>query len=108
MGLYGVERVPGPHPFHRIIFDPYLLTVVRELMGTPARSVSGLIFERGTQQSLHDDTWYALSGMGSGGMVGVWVALDDVDDENGPLLYVPGSHRDRPERNYGSEVLPIG
>ena len=26
-------------------------------------------------------------------MVGVWVALEDVDEDNGPLLYYPGSHK---------------
>ncbi len=26
-------------------------------------------------------------------MCGVWVALEDVDDDNGPLIYYPGSHR---------------
>jgi hypothetical protein len=26
-------------------------------------------------------------------MCGVWVALEDVDAENGPLFYYPGSHR---------------
>jgi hypothetical protein len=25
-------------------------------------------------------------------MAGVWVALEDIDSENGPLLYYPGSH----------------
>jgi ectoine hydroxylase-related dioxygenase (phytanoyl-CoA dioxygenase family) len=26
-------------------------------------------------------------------MVGVWVALEDIDSSNGPLIYYPGSHR---------------
>ena len=26
-------------------------------------------------------------------MVGVWVALEDIDSENGPLIYYPGSHK---------------
>jgi ectoine hydroxylase-related dioxygenase (phytanoyl-CoA dioxygenase family) len=26
-------------------------------------------------------------------MCGVWVALEDIDMGNGPLIYYPGSHR---------------
>jgi ectoine hydroxylase-related dioxygenase (phytanoyl-CoA dioxygenase family) len=26
-------------------------------------------------------------------MAGVWVALEDMDDDNGPLVYYPGSHK---------------
>ena len=26
-------------------------------------------------------------------MVGIWVALEDVDEECGPLVYYPGSHK---------------
>jgi len=74
-----------------------LLEVVAELtghmLGRTGPLVHGcLFFERGTQQRLHDDTWYALAGDEPGGMVGVWVALEDVDGDSGPLEYVPGSH----------------
>jgi ectoine hydroxylase-related dioxygenase (phytanoyl-CoA dioxygenase family) len=26
-------------------------------------------------------------------MCGVWVALEDIDEENGPIIYCPGSHK---------------
>ena len=26
-------------------------------------------------------------------MAGVWVALEDIDEDNGPLMYYPGSHK---------------
>jgi ectoine hydroxylase-related dioxygenase (phytanoyl-CoA dioxygenase family) len=26
-------------------------------------------------------------------MCGVWIALEDVDERNGPLVYLPGSHK---------------
>jgi len=26
-------------------------------------------------------------------MCGVWLALEDIDADNGPLIYYPGSHR---------------
>ncbi len=53
---------------------------------------TSLFFELGSQQSLHRDTPYFYSG-GDGGYMGVWVALDDVDENNGALLVVRGSHK---------------
>lgn len=52
---------------------------------------TSLFFELGSQQSLHRDTPYFYSG-GQGGYMGVWVALEDVDENNGALLAVKGSH----------------
>lgn len=53
---------------------------------------TSLFFELGSQQPLHRDTPYFFSGSQSGYM-GVWAALDDVDDTNGPLVVVKGSHK---------------
>lgn len=53
---------------------------------------SSLFFELGSQQPLHRDTPYFYSGKNNGYM-GVWVALDDVDEENGALVAVKGSHQ---------------
>jgi phytanoyl-CoA hydroxylase len=52
---------------------------------------TSLFFELGSQQPLHRDTPYFYSG-GNGGYMGVWVALDDVDERNGALVAVRGSH----------------
>jgi len=53
---------------------------------------TSLFFEHGSQQALHRDTPYFYSGS-DGGYMGVWVALDDVDETNGALVAVKGSHR---------------
>ncbi len=53
---------------------------------------TSLFFELGSEQPLHRDTPYFYSG-GEGGYMGVWVALDDVDENNGALLAVKGSHK---------------
>merc|ERR1712173_305328 len=84
--------MPGS-PWQGLVTDPCLLAVVEVLIGAPVGHMSGLLFERGTQQDLHVDTWYGLAGRKPGSMVGVWYALDDADEDNGPLLYVTGSHR---------------
>lgn len=58
---------------------------------------TSLFFELGSQQPLHRDTPYFYSG-NQGGYMGVWAALDDVDENNGALLAVKGSHK-LPEAN---------
>lgn len=49
-------------------------------------------FIMGSEQHTHSDsihmTTYPL-----GGLLGVWIALDDITTENGPLHYYPGSHK---------------
>lgn len=53
---------------------------------------TSLFFELGSQQPLHRDTPYFYTGKNRGYM-GVWAALDDVDEDNGPLIAVKGSHK---------------
>jgi len=49
-----------------------------------------LDFKHGTQQMGHSDSIH-FSSFPARYMCGVWVALEDVDEGNGPLFYYPGS-----------------
>lgn len=51
-----------------------------------------LSFRSGSQQGLHSDTVHFDSDP-PGFMCGVWIALEDVNEDAGPLVYYPGSHR---------------
>ncbi|MBB6123743.1 phytanoyl-CoA dioxygenase family protein [Sphingobium subterraneum] len=51
-----------------------------------------LQFEKGTEQSPHIDAIFFWPEPAYA-MAGVWVALEDVDPEAGPLFYIPGSHK---------------
>jgi hypothetical protein len=51
-----------------------------------------LNFPVGTQQHFHTDSVH-FSSMPERFMCGVWLAMEDVDADNGPLVYYPGSHR---------------
>ncbi|MCQ4166978.1 phytanoyl-CoA dioxygenase family protein [Tahibacter harae] len=57
----------------------------------PTSLYTSLYYERGSEQDLHRDTPYFTT-RPIGRYMGVWLALDDVDGENGPLMVVPGSH----------------
>ena len=51
-----------------------------------------LNFAVGSQQPPHSDSTH-FSASPEGFMCGVWLALEDIDADNGPLIYYPGSHR---------------
>jgi len=51
-----------------------------------------LNFVEGTQQRTHSDMIH-FSSIPERFMCGVWVALEDVHENNGPLHYYPGSHK---------------
>lgn len=51
-----------------------------------------LNFHIGSQQKTHSDSIHFYSVPGRF-MCGVWVALEDTDESNGPLHYYPGSHK---------------
>jgi ectoine hydroxylase-related dioxygenase (phytanoyl-CoA dioxygenase family) len=51
-----------------------------------------LNFELGSEQALHSDVIH-FSSLPERFMCGVWIALEDVADDAGPLVYHPGSHR---------------
>lgn len=51
-----------------------------------------LNFSVGTQQRAHSDTIH-FSSLPARYMCGVWVALEDITEENGPVFYYPGSQK---------------
>ena len=51
-----------------------------------------LNFSVGTEQATHSDLIH-FSSAPERFMAGVWFALEDVDEDNGPLHYYPGSHK---------------
>lgn len=72
--------------------DTKLLEFLSMLMDGQAKLFQSINFINGSQQKTHSDsihmTTYPL-----GGLLGVWIALEDVDETNGALHYIPGSHK---------------
>ena len=71
---------------------PRILSALQELYGREARPFQTLNFPRGTQQPVHSDAIH-FNCEPFGLMCGVWVALEDIGPDQGPLVYYPGSHR---------------
>jgi len=72
--------------------DPKLVEFLSFLIDGQAKLFQSINFINGSQQKTHSDsihmTTYPL-----GGLLGVWIALEDVDKNNGALHYIPGSHK---------------
>jgi hypothetical protein len=71
---------------------PRVLELLREFYGRKPLPFQTLNFRYGTEQAVHSDTIH-FNSLPAGFMVGVWVALEDMDMNNGPVVYYPGSHK---------------
>ena len=62
------------------------------LFGYKAGIYTSLTFEYGTEQPIHRDAPFFHT-FPVNYFVGAWCALEDIDPDAGPLMYVPGGHR---------------
>ena len=98
-GAKYVYRDSGPNP-GRLAWFPErtsdrsrpagVLSILRGLYDRKPRPFQTLNFRVGTEQAPHSDTLH-FNSKPPGYMCGVWVALEDSDEDNGPLVYYPGS-----------------
>lgn len=72
--------------------NPAILALLGKLYGRRAFPFQTLNFPVGTRQNAHTDAVH-FSSQPERFMCGVWVAMEDISAEAGPLLYYPGSHR---------------
>lgn len=118
-GLYNPKEEDGPRSKYRVqdaweeskavgdlCSDKKMLDTLRMLYDREPIPFQSLNFLYGTEQQNHSDAIH-FSCIPRGFMCGIWVALEDITEENGPLFYYPGSHL-LPEYNlydlkYGSD-----
>lgn len=50
-----------------------------------------MFFDKSTGTVEHQDTWY-LDTVPRGGVIGTWMALEDIAPDSGPFILYPGSH----------------
>lgn len=74
-----------------IASNAQMLALLGKLFGRPAFPFQTLNFPVGTQQAAHTDIVH-FSSQPEKFMCGVWLAMEDVSAEAGPLFYYPGSH----------------
>lgn len=75
-----------------IAANQLVLDLLSKLYGRRAFPFQTLNFPVGTQQDAHTDSVH-FSSLPERFMCGVWLAMEDISADAGPLLYYPGSHR---------------
>lgn len=76
-----------------VIFAPKVKRFLELVFTEPALAFQSLYFKRGSEQGIHQDTAFVPVAEAPLDFVASWIALEDVQQGTGELLYVPGSHR---------------
>lgn len=79
-------------PVKKLAADDRMLALLELFYGRKAIPFQTLNFVKGTEQATHSDAIH-FSSLPARYMCGVWVALEDITERNGPLNYYPGSHK---------------
>jgi ectoine hydroxylase-related dioxygenase (phytanoyl-CoA dioxygenase family) len=72
--------------------DENLKELLSILLKGSAKLFQSINFIMGSEQKSHSDSIH-MTTFPLGGLLGVWIALDDITENNGPLHYYPGSHK---------------
>ena len=107
-GSLDMPDIEGRAPLERLMANPLMADLLRYVAGCGGEPLIHLqtVLAGGDaagadpQNSLHMDTFHPTAK--------AWLYLQDVGPEDGPLLYVPGSHRATPERLAWERELSIG
>ena len=90
------DRIHGAHqqmPSARAIWlHPPVLQFLEDYFKDTPCACQTLTYVNGSEQNAHQDLIH-LTPYPNGFMCGVWVALEDVQDNSGELFVYPGSHR---------------
>ena len=91
-------RVMHPHRFNdvarRYLLDERLEPILTDLFGEQPLAAQSMLYFKpagGRGQALHQDNFFL--NVDPGTCIAAWCPLDDVDQENGCLNVVPGTHR---------------
>lgn len=88
------------HPHKRdalsmdIMLDSRFEKILEDLFGEPALAAQSMFYYKppgGRGQALHQDNFYLTVAPGT--CMAAWLAVEDIDPENGGLFVVPGSHQ---------------
>lgn len=75
----------------KVIMNPSVLSYVTQIFGNSPILMGTLMFERGSQQTIHHDAHFIYTRKPNQ-MQSVWIALDDIEEDAGPVFIYPKTH----------------
>lgn len=87
--LFAYEKVPV---LKEVINHPKVTSKLEELIGEEVIPFQSINFLKGSEQAAHSDSVH-MATYPLGGLIAIWIALEDINEENGGLFYYPGSHK---------------
>lgn len=75
-----------------IATEPKLIEFLSSLCGFELKLFQSINFINGSQQATHSDSVH-MTTFPLGGLLGLWIALEDIEVEQGALHYYPGSQK---------------
>lgn len=95
LGRSGVTRVQDAwyrsSAIRALASNEKIIRTLERAYGRAPFAFQTLNFQRGSEQTIHTDALHFQSDP-PGFMCGVWIALEDIHRESGPLTYYAGSH----------------
>ena len=95
---FGQQENYGQRTFNQHLYDPLALQFLidarlhrplADCFEDEPEAIQTMHFYEGSEHPLHQDQYYLPDCMSA------WIAMVDVDENNGPLVVQPGSHRGR-------------
>ncbi|HEV7230694.1 MAG TPA: phytanoyl-CoA dioxygenase family protein [Bacteroidia bacterium] len=75
-----------------VIYSPSLNKLLDFILGKKTLAFQSINFTKGSQQNTHSDSIH-MTTEPLGYLLAIWVALEDIAADSGPLHYYPGSHK---------------
>jgi phytanoyl-CoA hydroxylase len=75
-----------------LLFDPAIVRFLRTVFEAEPILTQSLSFEHGSEQLMHQDTAFVIMNTPLR-FAASWIALEDIREGSGELMYYPGSHR---------------
>jgi ectoine hydroxylase len=76
----------------RAATDKRITDVMKFILQMPVVAFQNINFFKGSEQKAHSDSIH-MTTFPPGYLIAAWIALEDIDSTNGPLFYLPGSHK---------------